>query len=600
MLDVTEYNQWRKNNPQKSIIDFCHDNQRECDLDIITEIMTLSKIVELGSFTADIEVNIKNEIARVFSEVINNNSDLENHFRESIEDNLAWQLDFEFDDFEFEYNFAYDLGIEINDQQFNEYINFKLTSVNNFDNFLPSQKNRLRLMYVTEQAPMFLYSLAKSIPNGVSAPISFNYEGFEFHYDNMDELPSVVFDDQIQEYLEEKYNDITNLVEMDFVNQLKQHFSNQIKNDFERVFYSKIPSNGSKYIDQQGAEYLRTYEEQFKKYIQANANKIHSTALYDEKLQEKVANDLNEFDNSITSTNIYMHINAFIDLNKLFDAYEEACFMKSGELMENFNNTMESTYRKIIDTIVDNFNYSIVGDLIPRDQLDDMLDLCAIDDYLSNLHLTIDEAQSDFNNPKTDEATVLGHIINSYDEAVQDLPIREKIIEGNENYRVIQNNIRNDQSYNLAKERLAIALANNDLLDQHRIIAAITRTIRNKYIKLSKENNTNVDDSLASALEETEHYHKTFVLGNNIGLLKYPSKHPEKVIKEDISQIFERLQFTGRHLNRMQQVTKLDIAMESSEGDITRWQQEISNANNKIKQIIADIPLINENILQAA
>ena len=39
MPDITKYNQWKQDNSQSSIIDFCNKAQHRCDLDIITEVI---------------------------------------------------------------------------------------------------------------------------------------------------------------------------------------------------------------------------------------------------------------------------------------------------------------------------------------------------------------------------------------------------------------------------------------------------------------------------------------------------------------------------------------------------------------------------------
>ncbi len=591
MPNIEQYNQWKKDNPQSSIIDFCDGR---CDLRKITDIITFSKIVSSDKLTPEIEAKIRNEISRCFSEIIKEKDfGLEDHFRSEIEDILEFELNFEFDGYNFEYDFSYNLGIEIDDDQFNEYINFKIANIPNYNsNCLDSQKNRVRLLHVTQESPIFLTALAKAIQNyDNNESISFNYGGFDFKYDNLESLPKVVFDEQIQNYIEEKYGEITNLSEIQFIQKMEDYYKRQIKNNFEDEFNKGLPVELNNSNLSQYSEYIDSHNSRFKKFVADNRDDIMSNLGFYKQLENVALNDLDEFEYNITPENIYKYMSVFIDLNKMFEAYDEQHSIQiSSDLVDGFYDAMTSVYRRIIDGVVERFDYSVIDDVVIPDQLDNALDLCAIDDYFDNLHLTIDEAMDDF---YLNRQSVLEQIVSSFEERIKSWGLVDTIVKCNSEkiYQSIKNEILNDGDYPRAYDNFSEALTNNDLLKQHRIIAAVMHVINSKHANKTIINDArkeHKDESLSSALRKVEHYHKTFVLGNDIDLLKYSSKHKEKVIEKNISQILERLQFTGRYINRQQQIAKIENKVRDNEENIARWQKKISDNNDKIKQLLED------------
>ena len=589
MSGVAQYNQWKKDNPQSSIIDFCNDG---CDLSIITNIISFSKIVESDKLTAEIELKIRDEISRCFSEVIKKTDfGLKEHFRESIEEALKFALKFKYDECDFEYDFSYDIGIEIDDKKFNEYINFKIENTPNYHNKLNSQKNRLRLYRVTEEVPIFLTALAKSIQgNKNNGPISFSYGGFEFKYDNLESLPRVNFDKQIQKYIKKKYSAGTSLSDFNFIQKIKQHYSDQVKNNFEYEFHKGLPEELNNSNFPQYSDYLGSYSTKLYEFVRESADDTREDISFYDQLEEVSQKEVDKFEEDITSKNIYMYMSIFIDLNKMFQEYEEQCLQQSGDLVDGFYDSVTSAYRRIIDGVVEEFDYSVIDNIVTPDQLDNMLDLCAIDDYFENLDLNMDDALSDFSRNRQ---SVLGQIVKSFEELIKTWEIRETIIQCNsgEIYGSIKNEVMRDENYSIAHDKFDQALTTNDLLEQHRIIVAVTHVINARHVNKTIKGDAKrepLDEKLSSALEKVEHYHKTFVLGNNIDILQYPSKHQEKMIVTDISQILERLQFTGRYLNRQQQIEKVESNISNYEGNITRWQKEISDRNGQIKELLED------------
>lgn len=582
MPDITQYNQWRKDNPQGSIIDFCGD---ECDLDTITDIITFSKTVDIEKFTPEIELKIRAEISRCFSEVIKKTEfGLEKHFKDCIEYELEdSELEFQFDGYDFEYDSSYNLGIEIDDQ-FSEYINFKLESRSDYDNLLDSQQNRRRLLKVTQEAPIFLTALAKALQeNNNTTPISFNYDGFEFSYDDLESLPQVVFDDQIQEYIENKYSESTRLSDINFIQKIQGYYLDQIRNNFYDEDRKAAPAND----DPQYLDYLDSRELRFKEFIKENAEDINSNLAFYHQLEAIVANDLGEFGDNITPENIYMYMSVFMNLHEMFNQYDEQCALELPNLVEAFDDLRTSTYRTIIDGVVKAFDYSVIDDIVTSDQLDNMLDLCAIEHYLDNsgLGLTMNDACFD-------SVSVLRQIVDGFEDSIQTWDIRETIIRCNDHeiYKSIKGELKRDNDYSTTSDKFAEALTTGNLLDQHRMIAAVMHVINSKQSNktIKSETRQPLDETLSGALGAVEHYHKTFVLGNNIDVLKYPSKHEDKMTETDISQTLDKLQFTGRHLNRQQQIASVESNILKHEANITRWQHKISQNNQENNKLLEE------------
>ncbi len=59
MPDLEQYNQWKRDNPELNIIDFCGD---VCNLEKITKILTFNKIISADRLSSEIETTIKKAI----------------------------------------------------------------------------------------------------------------------------------------------------------------------------------------------------------------------------------------------------------------------------------------------------------------------------------------------------------------------------------------------------------------------------------------------------------------------------------------------------------------------------------------------------------
>lgn len=517
---IEEYNIWRKDNPNSSIIDFCNQYNYPFNLDTLTDIYSLSRVVSLEDFTPEIESNIKAEIIRVLNNIDQDTiSEMLDDLKEEIEESLEdMEVEFEYLGHEFTYNYTYNIEIRVEDKAFNEFINQKTEDIEGFEDLLPSRQERCKQYIMARHVPKFLEALSSAIDQGldINSPFELTYEGFTFSYKDIKDLPKIIYDEQIQSFIEEKLGDIEDHIDVD--------------NDCP------------------------------------------------------------------TKNNIRDHINAFNLVRKLIEAYDEAIFKDASEdidLESILDDQVMDINQQIMDVIITRFNHSNINNDLTSEQFKsiatDIIVGISVDirDHLNNVSI-----ENGFDNKVipfqflgecgANLATLVPEIIESFKVKIQSYSVdRGRITLNNDFYENIGTDIKQDPKYAATDTRLATAVEDRDLQNIHRIMAAIIHTIQGKYLKKLGMNYEH--ENLESSLEETSHYHKTFVLGNNIDILVYPSRDTDRSVEEDIKPVLERLQYTGRSFIRAIVEKAERKQIENRYQEISTWEDKISNPHAKMK-----------------